>query len=229
MPGLYETVLVCTSLYRSVRVYTGLYESIQVCTSLYRSVMVRTAVSLESLSRLTSLPRWRSRLSSTSIERRCSSVGLSTATWWTKAATTPADRSRGLQTVATTTTLKHKDVSSELLFTQSAGFSQTAAAHTDTFSPKLTDNTFPLESLSSMRVTGSQRPGGGTAEQLTERSGDPAVLFGATSRFEQQLQVPEQQDAGLQGISPLKHRAQLHLRGCRSVSTHTHTVHLHTP
>ncbi len=65
-------------------------------------------------------------------------------------------------------------------------------------------------------------------EQLAERRLDSAILLGATSRSEQELQVPEQQDARLQGVGPLKHRRQLHLRGCRSVSTHTHTVHLHT-
>lgn len=57
---------------------------------------------------------------------------------------------------------------------------------------------------------------------------DSGIVLGGPPRSEQELQVPEQQNAGLQAISPLKHRCQLHLRGCRGVGTEAHTVHLHT-
>lgn len=73
----------------------------------------------------------------------------------------------------------------------------------------------------------SRSPAGGAAEQLAERRRDSAVVLGAASRSEEELQVPEQQDARLHGAGPLEHRRQLHLGGCRSVSTHAHTVHLH--
>lgn len=92
----------------------------------------RTAVSLASLSRLTSLPRWRSRLRLTSMVRRCSSVGLSNATWWTNSAMTPADNSRGLQTVATTTTLEQAHIQS---FHYKQGSSVTACRTTSTHGP----------------------------------------------------------------------------------------------
>lgn len=69
-------------------------------------------------------------------------------------------------------------------------------------------------------------PAGGAAEQVAERGRDPAVSLGAPSRSEQQLQVPEQQDAGLQGVGPPERRGQLGLGRGRSVGTQGHTVHL---
>lgn len=74
----------------------------------------------------------------------------------------------------------------------------------------------------------SSSPGGGAVQQLAERRLDPAVLLGRPFVSEQQLQVPEQQDAGPQGVGPLKHRRQLRLGGCGAVGAHAHTVHLDT-
>lgn len=174
----------------------------------------RTEVSLASLSRFTSLPSWRSRLRLTSMARRCSSLGLSNATWWTNAAMMPADSSRGRQTVATTTTLQQtKSISVLSGSTLSTNFCQCLPDWDE------------LSQCYSLR-SDCGSPAGGAAEQLAERRLDPAVLIAAPSRTQQELQVPEQQDAGLQGVCTLKHRTQLHLRGCRSVSTHAHTVHL---
>jgi len=75
-------------------------------STVWGSSSSRTAVPLAILSRSTSLPSWRSRLKATSMASLCSTVGLSSATRWTNAAATPAGSSRGLRTVATTTTLE---------------------------------------------------------------------------------------------------------------------------
>lgn len=75
-------------------------------------------------------------------------------------------------------------------------------------------------------VSPVRAPAGGAADQLAERHHDPAVLLATTSRSEQELQVPEQQHAGLHAVGPSKHRGQLCLTRRRRVRTHTRTVHL---
>lgn len=70
------------------------------------------------------------------------------------------------------------------------------------------------------------QPGGGAAEQLTQSRLHPAIILSCTSSSEQELQVSEQQDAGLQGFGSLERRLQLRLNGGGSVCAHGDTIHL---